>query len=337
MSEILSDYDYFLPSELIANQPILPKENAKLLVYEKKTDKISHLKFGDLCEILPPCDIIFNDTKVVKARIFGKKSTGGEVELLLNSPLNENKFSVYIKGKVKLGTILLFDDDLSAKICEIFDDGLRIVEFYQNNQILSADNLYKIFNKIGHTPLPPYIKRKDTKEDESWYQTIFAKNYGAVAAPTASLHFSQNLLEKLKISHKISYLTLHVGAGTFKSVECENIKNHKMHGEIFEIPQNTANIIDSNSVILGVGTTVTRCIENYARNHQLNGICELFLNPQNPPIRQNFLLTNFHLPKSTLIMLVASFIGLENTKKIYKIAVDQKYRFYSYGDGMLII
>lgn len=337
MSEFLKDYDYFLPQNLIASKPILPKENAKLLVYKKNEDEILHLHFKDLSEILPHCDIIFNNTKVIKARIYGKKSTGGEVELLLNSPLNDNKFSVYIKGRVKKDTILNFDENLNAKICEIFDDGLRIVKFCQNDKILDAQNLYQILNKIGHTPLPPYIKRDDTKEDESWYQTIFAKHYGAVAAPTASLHFSEKMLQQIKISHKISYLTLHVGAGTFKSVECKNIKNHKMHGEIFEIPDETAKIIDGKNKILGVGTTVTRCIENYVRNHEKSGICELFLNPQNPPIRQNFLLTNFHLPKSTLIMLVASFIGLENTKKIYKIAVDKKYRFYSYGDGMLII
>ena len=336
-SDFLASYDYDLPGDLIANAPIMPKENARLLVYDRKKNEISHLKFANLAEILPPCDIVFNDTKVVKARIYGTKQTSGKVELLLNSPLQDNKFSVYIKGSVKVGMILNFANNLNAEVCELFDDGLRVVKFSQNSKILSTHEIFQILENIGHVPLPPYIKRADTKDDTSWYQSIFAKYQGAVAAPTASLHFDDKMVKELAKKHKIHYLTLHVGAGTFKSVECENINDHKMHGEIYSIPADTAEILRSNRPILGVGTTVTRCVENFVRNGETNGICTLFLHPKNRPLRQNYLLTNFHLPKSTLIMLVASFIGLDKTLEIYKIAVEQKYRFYSYGDGMLIL
>lgn len=335
--DLVESYDYELPRELIANAPVMPKEAARLLVYNRANGEISHLHFGDLAEILPDCAIIFNDTKVIKARIFGHKDSGGKIELLLNSPLGEGKFSVYVRGSVKIGAILEFDKNLKAEILELFDDGLRVARFSQNSHILETHELFKILDEIGHVPLPPYIKRADTKDDESWYQTIFAKNEGAVASPTASLHFSDEMLADLKAKHDIYYLTLHVGAGTFKPVEVTNIKDHKMHGEYYSIPERTAKLLDSEREILGVGTTCTRTIESYARTHKIGGICELFLHPNNPPIRQNHLLTNFHLPKSTLIMLVASFIGLEKTLELYKIAVEKKYRFYSYGDGMLIL
>ena len=172
MSQILNPnsldaYDYELPQGLIANFPTLPKEDARLLVYDRAGEKISHLKFGDLPEILPPCDIIFNDTKVVKARIFGKKQSGGETELLLNSPLADGKFSVYIKGKVRAGSILNFSENLTAEVCELFKDGSRTVKFSQSGRLLDAAALYKILSHIGHVPLPPYIKRSDTKDDES--------------------------------------------------------------------------------------------------------------------------------------------------------------------------
>lgn len=333
---ILASYDYDLPPNLIAKEPTLPKQNANLLVYERKTRKINHLKFGNLCEILPNCAIIFNDTKVVKARIFGKKLSGAKVELLLNSPTLDG-FNVFIKGRVKLGDELLFSGDLKATITEICQDGSRCVKFSQNGASLSTNLVYEVFNKFGEIPLPPYIKRAVNQNDDEWYQSIFAKNLGAVAAPTASLHFDNDMLNLIKKNHEIYSLTLHVGAGTFKGVEADNILEHKIHSEFYEIPQNTANLIDSQTPILGVGTTTTRCVENYARNGIKNGKCELFLHPQNRPVRQNFLLTNFHLPKSSLIMLVASFIGLDETMRVYKEAVLIKYKFYSYGDAMLII
>lgn len=333
----LEAYDYELPENLIATKPANPKESANLLIYNRKSCEISHLKFGDLPEILPPCDIIFNDTKVIKARIYGVKESGGKVEILLNRPLIEPNFSVYIKGSVKVGTRLKFDANLEAIVTKLNKDGSREVEFLRNNKTLGALELFEILNHIGHTPLPPYIKRDDTKDDESWYQTIFAKKEGAVAAPTASLHFSPQMINLLKKSHSVHYLTLHVGAGTFKSVEVDDIREHKMHSEWFDIPTITAEILKSDKKILGVGTTVTRVVENFARTGALQGECELFLNHLNRPIRQNFLLTNFHLPKSTLIMLVTSFIGYEATMEIYRKAIEKKYKFYSYGDAMLIV
>lgn len=332
----LDSYDYELPSSLIASSPANPKESANLLVYQRSNNKITHTKFGNLMEFLPDCDIIFNDTKVIKARIYGKKSSGGAVELLLNQPLGQGKFSTLIKGRVKAGTILEFDNGLSCEVIKLLDE-YRIVKFYQNNKLVDTTCLYQILNTIGHVPLPPYIKREDQKSDEIWYQSIFAKNDGAVAAPTASLHFSPQMIQNLKSKHNISYITLHVGAGTFKGVEVSDIREHKMHSEIYTISDEAINTINSNRPILGVGTTVTRCIEYFYRTGIKDGLCDLFLHPANPPQRQNYLLTNFHLPKSTLIMLVASFVGLDNIKEIYKQAIEKNYQFYSYGDAMLVI
>ncbi len=332
----LDSYDYELPSSLIASSPANPKESANLLVYQRSNNKITYTKFGNLMEFLPDCDIIFNDTKVIKARIYGKKSSGGAVELLLNQPLGQGKFSTLIKGRVKAGTILEFDNGLSCEVIELLDE-YRIVKFYQNNKLVDTTCLYQILNTIGHVPLPPYIKREDQKSDEIWYQSIFAKNDGAVAAPTASLHFSPQMIQNLKSKHNISYITLHVGAGTFKGVEVSDIREHKMHSEIYTISDEAINTINSNRPILGVGTTVTRCIEYFYKTGIKDGLCDLFLHPANPPQRQNYLLTNFHLPKSTLIMLVASFVGLDNIKEIYKQAIEKNYKFYSYGDAMLVI
>ena len=330
---LVRNYDYNLPEELIAKYPVTPRDMAKLLVYDRAKDKIIHTIFRNILDFVGDKPFIFNNTKVIKARIYGVKETGGKVELLLNRPIKD-KFLVFIRGKVKKGTKLLFDKGLIAEVVELLEDGSRVVEFFQNDKKLNFLDVIKILEEIGHIPLPPYIKREDEKVDEVEYQTVFAKKEGAVAAPTASLHFTEELLEKIKNKH---YLTLHVGAGTFKPVEVENIKEHKMHSEFFEIPLNTAKIIDSNKEIVAVGTTVTRTVEYYAREKKLSGECDLFLNPLNPPIRVNHLLTNFHLPKSTLIMLVASFIGREKTLEIYKEAIKNKYRFYSYGDAMLII
>ncbi len=330
---LVESYDYSLPKELIATYPVTPRDSAKLLVYDRLNDKIIHTTFKNILDFTNDSHFIFNDTKVLKARIFGKKESGGKIELLLNRPF-ENQFLVYIRGKVKEGYKLYFDENLVAKVMKLNNDGSRLVEFYQNDKKLEFLNLIEILDKIGHIPLPPYINREDEKLDEEEYQTRFAKNYGAVAAPTASLHFTDELLNKIKNKH---FLTLHVGAGTFKPVEVENILDHPMHSEFFEIPQKTSEILDSDIDIVSVGTTSTRTIEYYAREKKLFGECDLFLHPKNPPIRVNKLLTNFHLPKSTLIMLVSAFIGRNKTLEIYEEAIKNNYRFYSYGDAMLII
>ena len=333
-----SSYDYNLPKELIATHPVSPADSARLLVYNRSTNKITHTTFKHLMDFLPQnLSIFLNDTKVIKARIFGTKETGGKIELLLNKPLFMDRYLVMIGGKVRVGTKLFFDEDLNAEVLEVNDDGSRVVKFFQNNKKLDFLELVEILNKIGHLPLPPYMNREDEKKDEQDYQTLFAKNYGAVAAPTASLHFTPELLEKINAKYDVNYLTLHVGAGTFKPVDVDDILNHPMHSEYFEIGIDAKKALDKAQKVLAVGTTVTRTVEYYARTNKIQGECDLFLNPANKPIKVDYLLTNFHLPKSTLIMLVASFVGLEKTLAIYHEAIKDNYRFYSYGDGMLII
>ena len=332
-------YDYFLPKELIATTPATPADSAKLLVYNRNDNSIVHTTYKELLQFLPQdISIFFNDTKVIKARLFGKKESGGTIELLFNKPLPDNQYLVYIRGKIKkTGIKLLFDNNLVAVVKAINEDGTRVVEFFQNNTQLDFLTLVEILNTIGHIPLPPYMNREDNKEDETHYQTLFAKNYGAVAAPTASLHFTPELLEALKSKFDTYYLTLHVGAGTFKPVESENILEHPMHSEYYEISNEALEALNTSKKTLAVGTTVTRTIEYYARTNKTQGECDLFLNPTNKPIKVDHLLTNFHLPKSTLIMLIASFVGIEKTLELYHLAIKEKYRFYSYGDGMLII
>ena len=333
-----SSYDYDLPKELIATYPVSPADSARLLVYNRTTQTITHTTFKHLMDFLPDnLSVFLNDTKVIKARIFGTKETGGKIELLLNKPLFMDRYLVMIGGKVRVGTKLFFDENLMAEVLEINEDGSRVVKFFQNDKKLDFLELVDILNKIGHLPLPPYMNRSDEKEDEKDYQTLFAKNYGAVAAPTASLHFTPELLEEINAKYSVNYLTLHVGAGTFKPVDVDDILKHPMHSEYFEIGIEAKKALDNAQKVLAVGTTVTRTVEYYARTNKIQGECNLFLNPANKPIKVDYLLTNFHLPKSTLIMLVASFVGLEKTLEIYREAIKENYRFYSYGDGMLII
>ncbi|MBL0686346.1 MAG: tRNA preQ1(34) S-adenosylmethionine ribosyltransferase-isomerase QueA, partial [Sulfurospirillum sp.] len=320
-----SSYSYKLPKHLIAESPSIPRDNAKLLVFKREQGTITHTTFNKLFEFLNSnTNIILNDTKVVKARIFGHKKSGGKIELLLNSPLQNREFSVYIKGRIKINNELFFNNELTAKIISLQKDGTRIVSFYHNNQIIGSEELFNILEIIGHIPLPPYIKRKENKKDETEYQTVFSKKRGAVAAPTASLHFTDEMFQKLQMRYKTHFLTLHIGAGTFKPVEEKFIKNHIMHSEFYEIPMSTCEVISSNKPLLAVGTTVARTVECYAKSGIKIGKSDLFLHPNNKPKRVDHLLTNFHLPKSTLLMLVASFIGIEKTLEIYKIAIEKK-------------
>jgi len=331
-------YDYVLPLHLIANAPIAPRDHARLLVYDRNTKTITHAHFYNLFTFLPPqCAILLNNTKVIKARLFGKKHSGGKVELLLNSPLANGHYKAYIRGKVSTGSLLYFAQGLEARVEALCDDGMRVVSFTCKGDSLALDAFYDLLDTIGHIPLPPYIKREDNQEDAHDYQTVFASAQGAVAAPTASLHFTTHMLQTLQERHQHAYVTLHVGAGTFKPVEAEDIRQHVMHEERFFIPPAAEAIIQSPTPLLAVGTTVTRTVEHYARTQKTHGECDLFLHPHNPPLRVNHLLTNFHLPKSTLLMLVASFIGLEKTLELYKEAVKEEYRFFSYGDAMLIL
>jgi len=336
---LTSSYDFHLPDDRIATQPAEPRDSAKLLVYDRKTDRIIHTYFYDLERYLPDeCALLFNDTKVIKARLYGAKQSGGKIELLINKPLDAYTLSVYIKGKVSIGTTLLFDDGLSATVDMLQEDGSRHVTFFKEGVKLRFEALLPIIEKIGHIPLPPYLDRADNPQDEEDYQSVFALHSGAVAAPTASLHFTAEQHHRICSKYKHAYLTLHVGAGTFKPVQTDIITEHPMHGEYYDISKDASRLIDSSTPILSVGTTATRTIEYYVRsNKQSQGEANLFLHPGNKPQRVDHLLTNFHLPKSTLLMLVASFVGLEKTLELYEDALKHHYRFYSYGDAMLIL
>ncbi|MDD5373413.1 MAG: tRNA preQ1(34) S-adenosylmethionine ribosyltransferase-isomerase QueA [Sulfurimonas sp.] len=336
---LTSSYDFDLPKELIATYPASPRDSAKLLVYDRTTDKIFHVNFYDLENFIPKnCALVFNDTKVIKARLFGEKPSGGKIELLINRALNAHDISVYIRGKVKVGTKIIFNENLIADVKELLEEGSRIVNFYQDEKALRFEDILPIIDKIGHVPLPPYIQRKDNKEDENEYQSVFAKEEGAVAAPTASLHFTKEQHERVCSKFPHAFITLHVGSGTFKPVECDTITEHPMHSEYYDISDEAKELLDSEIPILSVGTTSTRTVEFYVRNKELQrGEANLFLHPNNKPLRVNYLLTNFHLPKSTLLMLVASFVGLEKAMELYDIAIKERYRFYSYGDAMLIL
>jgi len=338
-SELLTkSYDYELPEGFIATSPVHPRDHAKLLVYDRKTDKVTHTTFKHLLDFIPEnCDIFLNDTRVIKARIFGKKESGGKVELLFNKPLDAHHYLVLIRGKVKVGTELFFENDLIATVSQLNEDGSREVTFTHKRKEIRFEELVLVLDEIGHIPLPPYMHREDNEEDETDYQTLFAKNAGAVAAPTASLHFTPELFAQMEQRHRTHKVTLHVGAGTFKPVEVERILEHPMHSEYFHISREAAKVLDSSQAILAIGTTVTRTVEYYVRTGKMDGECDLFLNPHNLPKRVTHLLTNFHLPKSTLLMLVSSFIGREKTLQLYNEAIENKYRFFSYGDAMLIL
>lgn len=335
--EQLESYNYNLPQELIANKPLLPRSDAKLLVYRRDTDTIIHSHFGDFFDFIPKdCLIVLNDTKVLKARIFGNKISGGKIELLYHNALQNNQFKVQIKGKVKVGDEIRFDKSIKAIIKKCLDNGIRIVEFYKDDRLANESIIYQILDELGYMPLPPYIKRESDSDDEILYQSVFAKNAGAIAAPTASLHFDDDTFKQIKLLNHC-FVTLHIGAGTFFGIETNDIRDHKMHTESFLITQDSKDRIDNSDEILCIGTTACRCVEHYARSGKTSGECDIFINPFNKPIKTKYLLTNFHLPKSSLIMLVSAFVGTKKTLEIYHNAIENKYRFYSYGDGMLIL
>lgn len=335
---LTSSYHYELPDELIATHPIHPRDHARLLVYNRADSSITHARFDALESFLPEnCGIIFNDTKVIKARLYGHKESGGAIELLINRPHDAHTINVYIKGRVKIDTLLIFDGDLRARVIALYKDGSREVNFYLDNTLIRFEELLPILEKVGHIPLPPYLGREDNSEDEREYQSVFAHYEGAVAAPTASLHFTDELFDAVCSRHPYAFVTLHVGAGTFKPVEATIITDHPMHSEYFDISPSAQELLHSDIPLLSIGTTSTRTVEFHARTQEVSGEANLFLHPGNPPLRVNYLLTNFHLPQSTLLMLVASFVGLKETHRIYTEAIDQKYRFFSYGDAMLIL
>ena len=366
MSELqLCSYDYLLPKECIATSPIFPKESAKLLVYERASDKITHTTFKDFATFLPQETLlVFNNTKVLPARLYGTKITqdskdsktkGANIETLFHKEIAPNIYLMQFKGRLKVGHLVEFEGGIFARILKDIQEnalgvGFKEAEFFKIPQSalhtqsiqslespLSREEFFEFLEHFGHIPLPPYIKRQDTQEDKNNYQSVFAKHLGAIAAPTASLHFSEESSKDLRHNFQNTEVTLHIGAGTFIGVQTENILEHKMHKEYFCISQDSADKIKQASHITAIGTTATRTIEEFVRSGRLKGECDLFLHPHNKPRKTNAILTNFHLPKTTLLILVASFIGLDKTKQLYKEAIAQHYRFYSYGDGMLIL
>ena len=334
----LSDFDYMLPKELIAQFPLKQRDESRMLILDRKTGKTEHGHFYNLSDYLNKYDaVVLNDTKVFKARLIGnRKGYSGRIELLL---LRKDKAGIFEclampAKKMPAGTRLEFDDGrLKAQVVDAKDE-IRFVKF--NNGNLSH------FDKIGFVPLPPYIKRSPQPEDETQYQTIYAKRPGAVAAPTAGLHFTDSVMDKIKKKGvKTVYITLHVGYGTFRPVDTDNIKDHKMHSEHFEISEKSADEINktkqNNGKILAVGTTVCRTLESATVLNAEKGETDLFIYPGYRFKMTDMVLTNFHLPRTTLLMLVCAFGGYDNVMKAYREAIEQKYRFYSYGDCMLII
>lgn len=335
----LSDFDYNLPEELIAQHPTDPRDHSRLLVLNIKTGKIEHTHFYDLTRFLNRGDVlVLNDSKVFPARLVGAKETGGKVEILLNKELKPGLWEVMGRN-LKIGSNVNFSQStLAASILEKIDQ-IYLVKFN-----LSGSKFFDQIEKIGLTPLPPYIKReKNQTGDKINYQTVYADKIGSAAAPTAGLHFTEELLEKLKIQGvEIVFVTLNVGLGTFAPIKTDEVTEHKIHEEYYSISQESyEKIIQSkkkHKKIIAVGTTTTRVLEHII-NHpkELSGWTKIFIYPGYKLKCIDSLITNFHLPKSTLLLLVFAFAGSKNIKKSYQVAIRKKYRFYSYGDAMLIV
>lgn len=344
----LEDFNYELPEELIAQYPLKERDNARMMVLDPLNKKIEHKYFYDILEYLKPDDVlVLNNTKVFPARLIAKRQTGGEVEVFLLNPSNkENCWFALLKRskRVKEGEILTISKDFKIKLEKKDVDNAKKGELPKNLVKLEfeGDNVYELLDKYGSIPLPPYIQRNANEEDKSDYQTVFAKIIGSAAAPTAGLHFSEDILEKIKEKGvKIAYVTLNVGLGTFLPVKVEDITKHKMHHESFYVSKETADLINNaKGSVVAVGTTVLRTLESvyqkYGKIVETKDTTDIFIYPPYKIKSIDKLITNFHLPKSTLIMLVSAFLGREFTLEAYKCAVLNKYRFFSYGDCMFL-
>lgn len=349
---LLSAYDYQLPEERIAQNPVTPRDSARLLVINSPTEH-SHLVFRDVVELLKPGDLlVMNNTRVIPARLYGRKSTGAPVEVLLLQERKNNCWLALVKpgrrllpgAKICFQTKNNLDEEsnfiLSAKILEKDEaTGGRILQF----ELPEEKSLIQILERFGHVPLPPYIK--DSKSLPEQYQTVYAHTPGSVAAPTAGLHFTPELLEKLTAKGiEQTFVTLHIGVGTFRPVEAEKITEHQMHGEWVEIPEATVAKIQETKAkggrIIAVGTTAVRSLEGAAQDGELRPFCgqtELFIYPGYNWRVVEGLITNFHLPRSSLMMLVSALVGRKRLLSLYADAIAQNYRFYSFGDAMLIL
>jgi len=336
-----SDFYYDLPQELIAQTPAEPRDSSRLLVYDRAKDKIEHRIFRDICDYLKSGDVlVVNNTKVLPARLFAHTEYGGAVEVLLLKRLDINEWEVLVKPgkKCTVGKKLFISDELSLTVKGITDSGERIVKFEYNGVF------EEILEKLGSMPLPPYIKQK--LKDKSRYQTVYAKVDGSAAAPTAGLHFTPELLGKIKaMGVQVAEVLLHVGLGTFRPVKEDIITDHKMHSEYFEVSDEAAEIINRAKLdhrrIIAVGTTSVRTLESAADENGLlkpcRGNTEIFIYPPYKFKCVDALITNFHLPESTLIMLVAALCGREKILELYRVAVSERYRFFSFGDACLIL
>ena len=338
-----SDFYYDLPEELIAQTPVEPRNSSRLMKIDRKTGDIVHSRFYNLCDYLKKGDLlVLNDSRVVPARLYGeKKDTGSFIEFLLLEQKGDKLWEIICRPgkKAKVGTEFSFGNGiLTAKVIEVKDDGNRIVKFS------CEGNFYAVLDEIGQMPLPPYITEK--LEDKERYQTVYSKELGSAAAPTAGLHFTKEQLEEIRsMGVDIAYVTLHVGLGTFRPVKEDDILNHKMHSEHYHLSEETAEKINrtkaSGGRVIAVGTTSCRTLESMELENGLvksgDGYTDIFIYPGYKFKLLDGLITNFHLPESTLIMLVSAFLGYENTMNAYKIAVEEKYRFFSFGDAMCIL
>lgn len=337
-----SDFFYNLPENLIAQTPLEPRDSSRLMVLHKDSDAIEHKHFYDIIDYLEEGDcLIVNDSRVIPARIYGTKDdTGAKIEFLLLRQLDGSRWETLVKPgrKAKVGAKFTFGEGLlKAEVIEVTEDGNRIVD------LSCEDNIYSTLDKIGQMPLPPYITEK--LENQERYQTVYSHELGSAAAPTAGLHFTNELLDKIRAKGvNIGYVTLHVGLGTFRPVKVNDVTKHKMHSEHYELPQETADLIKATKAagkrVIAVGTTSCRTLESVAAMGEIkacDGFTDIFIYPGFEFKVLDGLITNFHLPESTLIMLVSAFYGYDKTMNAYEVAVDNKYRFFSFGDAMAIL
>lgn len=337
-----SDFYYDLPKELIAQTPVEPRDSSRLMLLDRSTGEISHRHFYEIIDSLNPGDLLVaNDSRVLPARIYGvKDETGARVEFLLLRQITGNRWETLCKPgkKAREGASFTFGDGLlRATVAEVKDDGNRIVDFECD------ENFFATLDKIGQMPLPPYITEE--LKDKERYQTVYSHELGSAAAPTAGLHFTAELMQRIKDKGvSIAYVTLHVGLGTFRPVKVDDVTNHKMHSEHYEIPEETARLINETKKnggrVIAVGTTSCRTLESvasfYGEIKPCEGFTDIFIYPGYEFKVLDGLITNFHLPESTLIMLVSAFAGYDNVMNAYKTAVEEKYRFFSFGDAMFI-
>lgn len=334
------DFDFYLPSHLIAQHPAQERTASRMLCLNGFNGNLADKMFLDFPDACNKGDLlIFNDTRVIKARLFGHKHTGGNVEVLIERVINPQVAYAHVRASrsPKIGSRIRLSDAFDVEVTARHDDLFEL-------RFLSDVSVFDLLEQHGALPLPPYITHSATDDDEERYQTVFAKNLGAVAAPTAGLHFNETLLEQLQQKGiNIAYVTLHVGAGTFQPVRVDNITEHKMHSELFSIPQSTVDSIKETRLhggrVTAIGTTALRALESAAQHGELkagDGDTDIFITPGYQFKVVDRLFTNFHLPKSTLLMLVSAFAGIDNIKKAYAHAIEKEYRFFSYGDAMLI-